>query len=220
MGITRVGSAVANTTTVTLPAHRPGDLIVVMAYRNGNNTAPTADANYTTLLAPAGANTNSFRLAYRRATTSAEANPSMANATQMAALVLRGTIDGTGALGTPTSQSGTGTTVTYPALTLGQPWQSTFLLFGMHRQINTTITTPPASTVVAVTSTTGGTAGALAVFEADPLNDQWAATNQAVGGTASGWWCVSLEILATAQMVNNALRGRSAMGWGDVTMVG
>lgn len=217
--LTVVGAAAANATTVTLPAHRPGDLLVVMAFRNGNATAPTADANYTTLLSPTSPINCSFRLAYRRATTSAETNPSMANTTQMAAIVLRGTIDGAAALGTPTSQSGTGTSVTYPALTLEQPSQSDLLVFGMHRSINTTITTPPTGTEL-VTSITGASAGVLAVFDNNPPNDQWAAFTQSVGGTSSGWWCVSLEIKAVAQMASNYLRGRSGMGWGDVTMIG
>jgi hypothetical protein len=121
--ISFVGANSANATTVTIPAHNVGDLLVMFAYRSSSNALPTVPVGWTTINSAGGAN-NSSALAYRIATGS-DTSGTWTNATQLIIQVYRGvSASPIGAFGA--MQSANSTTVTYPAVTLsvtdGSSW--------------------------------------------------------------------------------------------------
>lgn len=82
--------------TVTIPAHAPGDLIMIFAYRDGNNATPTQPAaggtvpTWNIVTNNTGGNTNSSRVSWALATTSTHTSGTWTNATGMVAVVVRG----------------------------------------------------------------------------------------------------------------------------------
>lgn len=129
MALTPQGSASAAATSVAIPTHAVGDLIVIFAYRDGSATAPSKPAAGGTVPAwndinsGAGANTNASRSAYFVATATNHTTGTWTNATGIAAIVLRGqaatpigasdlsggTANGTGTTPTITPQVANGT---------------------------------------------------------------------------------------------------------------
>ena len=190
MAISLVGTNVG-TSTCTITAHSVGDLILVLAFRNGSNSTPTVPAGFTTIQSVTSNSAGSV-MAYKIATATNDTSGTWTNGTNMIIGVYTGT-DTTRPIGGSQVSTGTGTTVTYPALTMvsasGTSWVAGL---GTHRSTNTTINTAPtgmtnrnSSTVVGTTSfndTNGGVTG-------------WSVVNQSVGGTSSGWGAYTVEIL-------------------------
>ena len=119
MTVSFVGSQGAAAATVTIPAHQVGDLILIFAYRDGSNTAPTIPTaggtvpTWTTI-GSTGANTNSSAFVRTTATATNHTSGTFTNATELICLVYRGATVGASAGG-----SGSATTsIAYPALTL------------------------------------------------------------------------------------------------------
>lgn len=119
MTVSFVGAQGAAATTVTIPAHQVGDLILIFAYRDGSNTVPTAPTAGGTVptwtqIGSSGGNTNSSRFHYATATATNTTSGTWTNATELICLVYRGASIGASAGG-----SGAATTsIAYPALTL------------------------------------------------------------------------------------------------------
>lgn len=82
-----VSSASAAGTTVSMPTHQAGDLLIVIAGRS-NNTAPGLASGWTNI-ENSGSNSYSVRAAYRVATSSSMATGTWTNAQFMSVLVLR-----------------------------------------------------------------------------------------------------------------------------------
>lgn len=82
-----VSSASAAGTTVSMPTHQAGDLLIVIAGRS-NNTAPGLASGWTNI-ENSGSNGQSVRAAYRVATSSSMATGTWTNAQFMSVLVLR-----------------------------------------------------------------------------------------------------------------------------------
>ena len=111
----------AATTSVILPAHAIGDIIVLFVYRSNSTTTATKPTASGTVPAwvdidnNTGANTNCARTAYFVATATTTTTGTWTNATGIAAVVI------TGQFSTPIgghAESGsTGTSVTAPAIT-------------------------------------------------------------------------------------------------------
>lgn len=110
-----VGSASAAGTTITLPDHQAGDMLVILAARN-NNTGPSVPSGWTTLPgAPAGANTLNHVVGTRIATDSNTVSGTWTNAVNLIALVVRGDYDlSVGGQGWNSNASST--SVAFPAL--------------------------------------------------------------------------------------------------------
>lgn len=189
MAISFIGQA-TGTNTATMPAHAAGDLIVVFAYRDGSNTAPTLASGYTSWHT-AGVNTNSCVVGYKIAASSSETVGTWTNATSTIVHVYRAT--GTISAGAAAGTGSTAATVTYPALTLQDAGGASWVVaFAGHRQINVALETPPGAMVnrSSVLDATDEAAG----HDTNGGVTSWASTNVAVGGTSSGWRTVVLEI--------------------------
>ena len=111
--VQHVGTVYAAATSVTLPTHQAGDLIVVAAVRYGNTTVPSLPAGYTSLLT--SATTHGRRLGYKIAASSSETSGTWTNASTVVAAVYRGVTPGDAATSTTAA----------PGLTLssaGESW--------------------------------------------------------------------------------------------------
>lgn len=190
-----VGSQ-TGTNTLTLPGHQAGDLILLFAYRDGSNTAPSVPTgqNWTTVQNPTGANTNSHALAAKVATSSSEGVGTFTSATTVIAHVYRpkaSYVLAIGAVATP--GTGSSTTVTYPALTLQDTvGDSVVVGFAGHRSTNTTLETPPAGMVNRSTAVDG--TDEAAGHDTNTGVSSWSATAVSVGGTSSGWRATTVEV--------------------------
>jgi len=97
MALSIIGTpgAVAGT-SITLPTHAVGDIIIIFAYRSTSTTAPTKPTASGTVPAWVdidnfvGANSNSSRTAYFVATVTNHTSGTWSNATEMAVIVYRG----------------------------------------------------------------------------------------------------------------------------------
>jgi len=185
------GVASAGATSVTLPTHVTGDLIIVFAYRDGNTTQPTLPAGFTAISNASGANTNSATLGYKIAASGSETSGTWTNANAIMAVVIGG------ANAAPIGGSGVGSTanatVTYPTLTMSDAsGNSVVLCFCGHRSVNTTLETPPIG-MLRVASFTNATCE-LACHVTEGGVTAFASRGVLVGGTASGWRAHSVEI--------------------------
>lgn len=192
--VTHIASASAGAVTVTIPAHQVGDLLVIFAYRDGNNTSPSLPAGWTNIGTANGGTNNSSRLAYRIATVTNTSSGTWGNATGLVVHVYRGQntvtpIGGDGNVG------GNNTTVIYPTLTMTQTDGTSWVAgFAGHRSINTALETSPTG----MTNRTINVNATNEVVGHDTNSgvSSWANTNVNVGGTSSGWRARTLEIIS------------------------
>ena len=196
-----VGYASAATSSVTLPAHQTGDIIIIGAYRNNAATAPTLPAGYTQIQTGA-ANTNAMISGWKRAASSGEVSGTWTGATNIEAVVYRNS-RGVGA----SAQNGsTGTSVNFPALTLNEPAVASWVgAFSGHR-LATNMEVPPTL------MTNRGSQGAgpeIAAHDTNAVVASWASTNSTVNGN-SGWRTTVFEILGPPTTTNKAIAAATA----------
>lgn len=119
MTVSYVGASSAEATSLTLPSHQAGDLIVMWAMRYGSISAPIIPSgwNYRYLSTRQGSlATLTVALAAKTATTNAETSGTWTNGTHLLAAVYRDDTDYL-SLGCPMYQRGTGTALAYLAKT-------------------------------------------------------------------------------------------------------
>ncbi len=96
MALSRVGGSSAAATSIAIPTHVAGDLIVIWAYRDGSTTPPTVPAAagtvpaFTTIDGPTGANLNSAVCAWAVAAGTTDTSGTWTNATGISVEVWRG----------------------------------------------------------------------------------------------------------------------------------
>jgi hypothetical protein len=108
-----VGGGSASATTVAIPAHQAGDLILIFA-GHSNTTLPSLPAGYTNV-----GNTNSAgscRIGYKIATTGSETSGTWTNAQWLAVAVFRN-VNQTNPIGVSSFQSANNTTISIAAQT-------------------------------------------------------------------------------------------------------
>lgn len=192
MTISYVGAASANATTVDLSgiAVQAGDLIIIGAYRNNNNTAPTIPADWSVLGSANGNNTNSLAAGWRRASSSTPpASGTWANATQLIAGVWRGSVGlilpGNTMMGGAAAIAAGGN-ANYPALTpLSNFTNHWIAAFAGHRSIDSDIEVAPTG-LTNRTSVVGGAAGEWALHDSNGNLSAWASTNYTLTTGTSG----------------------------------
>lgn len=199
MSLSRVGGSSAAATSIAIPAHVAGDLIVIWAYRDGNTTPPTKPTAsgtvpaWVTVDGPTGANANSAICAYFLATGTTETSGTWTNATGMSVEVWRGAdVNPLGGHAQSGGSVGSGGNLAVPAITPTDPTgNSIFLLFAGWQTV-TAWSTAPA----------GYTQRSNVATECEALTKDTTTTDGAVNvsGTASGaggYRTQQLEILAT-----------------------
>jgi hypothetical protein len=147
-------------TTVTIPTHRVGDVIVIASYRDGSTTTPTKPAASGTVPAwvditnNTGANTNSMRTAYFIATATNHTSGTWTNATGMAAAVVENFRLGA-PIGAATESGGTQNGgATCPAITLQDATGNSLVICIMgHRTVSAWSAAPSGYTSKASSAT-------------------------------------------------------------------
>jgi hypothetical protein len=188
--IWRVGTPAVGTTSATIPAHQQGDLIIIGAFRDGNNTSPALPSGQNwTNLNNVGANTCSMRVAYKFARDSNEVTGTFTSATTVIVAVYRNVRS----IGASTTNGGASTTVNYPAISMQNVDNTSWVCaFAGHRSTNTSLETAPSNMVfwqgivdatdeMALHDTLGGVTS-------------WTSQNVSVGGTSSGWRSSVIEL--------------------------
>jgi len=139
MAISYISSA-SGTNTATLGTHTTGDLILVFAFRDGNTTAPSLPAGFTSIQA-SGASSCSARMGWKIAASGSETVGTWTNATSVIAAVYRGT-DGVGG---SAITGGSSTVLTFPAVTMLVTNGTSWVVGGVgHRSTNVAIETAPS----------------------------------------------------------------------------
>jgi hypothetical protein len=187
MAIEFIGASGVSATSMTLPTHQSGDIVVMFAYRNGNNTAPALPATWSGIGATGG-NTNSSRLAYKFVTSGNTPSNTWTNATQLIAHVYRGCAGVGGFAGSSQSNS---STITYPTLTMENGnGRSIVVGFAGHRTA-TNVELAPAGMANRASAGTGPEA---AGHDTETGVTSWSATNVTVNATAaSRSWTLELK---------------------------
>lgn len=188
--------AIAGTNTATLPSHQAGDLIIGFAYRDGNTTAPSLPAGlgWTSIYNATGANSNSHRVVWKIAAGSSETTGTFTNATTAIFHVYRPGSGNTLSVGDHQPGSGSGTTITYTALTLQGAANTSWVAgFAGHRSTNTSLGTAPGGMTNRVNPQDATDEGAG--HDTNGTVASWSSTNVSVGGTSSGWRSHTIEIV-------------------------
>lgn len=119
MSATFVDAQVANATSVAIPSHQIGDLLLIFAFRNGGNSVPATPAASGTVPAwaplsrVAGSDSASANISYFVATATNHTSGTWSNANTIIAAVYRGA-----ALGTQLYTIAKSATVSYPSISL------------------------------------------------------------------------------------------------------
>jgi hypothetical protein len=190
MTVSFIGAQGAAATTVTIPAHQSEDLILIFAYRDGSNTAPstpTAGGTVPTwnLIGSSGGNTNSSNFRWAVATGSTTTSGTWTSATELICLVYRGA-----SVGASIGGSGNATTtVNYPALTLQRTNNSSWVVgVAGHRTANNVDVAPSGMTNRASAGTEA------AGHDTNATVTSWASTNVTVNASSAyRSWVVELR---------------------------
>ena len=160
MAISRIGSASAQATTIAIPSHQAGDIIVISANRN-NTTPPTVPAGWITQVST-GASGTGNSIGWRMATSNGETSGTWANATSLHVAVYRGSAGILAISAAAGGQAATSTSVSYPALTNGLTYRAGVLdnwYIGAAIQLNSanSLETPPSGFANINVESIGGT---------------------------------------------------------------
>lgn len=189
MAVSFVGANGANGTSVTLPAHQVGDLLIAIAFRDGSNTAPSQPAN-TGATAPwvtittASGNSNSARFSYAIATTTNHTSGTWTNASELVVAVYRGARIGNFATAGVNSN-----TITYPAVTLVTNNGTSWVAGLAGHRLSTQVDIPPPG----MTNRGSSINLSAAIHDTNGGVTDWTAQS-VVQNASSGWKSMSLEI--------------------------
>jgi hypothetical protein len=191
MAISRVGSASAQATTITIPTHQSGDLILIVANRN-NSTAATIPSGWV-VLNNSGASGVSISLAWKIAQSSSETSGTWTNASAMHCAVYRGSV-GSLVMNLPVgAATGNSTTVFFSTLASGLVYrtgQEDNWYIGTAIQLNSANsleTAPSGMSNIHVESSSGVWKSVLHDTNASQL---------------SNWSSVSITVANTAQYIS------------------
>lgn len=211
MAITRIGEATAAATSVSLPAHQAGDLILIFAVRDNSATSPTLPSGYTSIAAN-GSNSVAIRGGYKIAASSSETSGTWSGATSVHAHVLRG-VDNT----TPTGGSSTGTaastSVAYNTFTMtnggGTSWVAAV---GANLDVTNAIESAPTG-MTNRTDQVVSTTSEAASHDTNGAVASWS-TQSVTIATSARWRTLVVEVLAAVTSIS----GTASVTLGAVTL--
>lgn len=193
MAVSRIGADSADGTSVTIPTHQAGDLLLFWSFRDGSNSTPTIPVDLTTLETNTS-NSAGSALAYKLAASSSETSGTWTNGTEVAVAVYRG-VDQTNPIGDSVPATGSGTVLTFPALTMavgdGTSWVAGLCF---HRATDTTLSTAPTGMTNFLNEQNGG--DEVAGHDTNAGVAAWTEQTASVGGTSSGWAAFTVEVRA------------------------
>lgn len=181
----------AGATSVTLPAHSFGDIIIVFAYRDGNVTQPTLPAGFTAISNAAGANVNSSTLGYKIAANSSETSGTWANASAIMAVVINGSV--ASGIGNSSTNGGSDSRISYTTVSLGGTRH--VICFAGHRSVNVAVEEPLYG-MLRVGSFVNATCELACHITNGPVASFAGGISPGGGGTVSGFRSHSVELVS------------------------
>jgi len=147
MAIKLLGGSSITSSSIALPTHKNGDLILIFAYRGTSNTPPSVPTSSATTptwitMGSSGSNGTSSILAYAFATRSNHTSGTWTNATRLFVIILQNVAS----FGRVVGNSGSSNSINYPELTPQNiNGTSVICAFGVHALASSTsgIDTPP-----------------------------------------------------------------------------
>lgn len=225
MAISRVGSAIAAATSITIPAgHQAGDYMLIFAFNSGAATAPTLPAGWTSIQSST-LNSVGSNLGFRQALSSAETSGTWTNATSIVAVVYRNTATNKAVKATLSTNgimnANNNTNIVWQALQPMQcPGTSWVVSFAAIKSINTGLSSGPTLLPNIQSNVTGveqacayDSNGPLQYFcTFPPYGNPVSSLGTSIGGTAGAWHTYTIEIMAEQLNIQNYMSTKVASG--------
>ena len=196
MAISRVGAVAAASTSLTPSTGTAGDVFVAFAFRSSSATVPTVPSGWTTITSGSG-NTCAGVIAYQFCTGTGGSSGTWTNATDL--VIVR--YSGVYGIGGSASSNATGTSISYPALTLVQASSTSWAVgFAGHR----TATNVGSQNPTGMTAISGGNLGGSSIigsFDTNATITSWTAQSATVNAS-SGHESFTLELLGGNSTLN------------------
>lgn len=199
MTISFVGANSASATTVTVPTHQAGDLLLIYALRDQSGTAPSLPAGWTSLATNNSANDLAVRVGYKIAASSSETSGIWTNANKVAISVYRNT--GSSPFGAIASNISTSSnTIPYPGITLNRTDNTSWVITLGATAQPILLPNPTGTTLRTRLNTGSPNCGILISDTAAPVSS-WATVNTTVSGNDDAI-TYSIELIAGNIAVN------------------
>ena len=200
MTISYVGASSVAGNSLTLPTHQAGDLIVLVVFREGTNTAPANVAGWIGAETTQGG-LNWLGIYWREAASAATVSGTWTNATHLAAAVYRPAANTRLAISRSTMTGGTagaGGNIAYAGIAqMSTPDDSWFIGCAGHRSIDTDIQVAPAG-MTNRTSVVDGV-GELVLHDTNSTQQVWTSTNYVLtAGTSDTYRSITAQIVECA----------------------
>lgn len=188
-----ISSAATEGTTISMPTHQTGDLLVMVAGRDDSTTAPSVPGGWSQPSSPTNTGTSTaMTVAYKFAASSSETSGTWTNAGALAAHVLRGA-NTTTPLIKHSGNNGTGTTVDYAGATMTWPGESWGLRSAIHSSTNTALNTVPSGYTNRANNSTPSVME-IATHDTNGAASSIVFGSTSVGGTSGNWVTQSIEV--------------------------
>lgn len=202
MTISRVGAANAEATSVSLPAHQVGDLIILCVYRIGSTVAPTAPAGWNVLAGPTGANSLNRQVVFKWAQSTSETSGTWTNATMIDAVVYRSDAGFVVPGVVASVVNGASLTLSFGALTLRDSGGTAWIVgSACTSSTDNDIETPP--TGVTLIQNKVGAAGETALYDTNAGVSSFSAITRTMSGTAGNLARMHFEVIELPYSVSS-----------------
>lgn len=175
-----VASTSDEATSLTLPSHQAGDLIVLVAARVGNTTPPTVASGWVSFVSRSNNGIGSV-VAYKIAASASETSGTWTNATHLAAATYRNDTNYllVGGFGGNNNFS---TAINYPALTLRA---TNWLVGAVILATNSTTGDAAPSGMTQRLDLIGASTGEVAIADTNGTVSSWSSTNSTSGSNVN-----------------------------------
>lgn len=184
-----VAGGAASAATMTLPTHVAGDVITMIAVR-ADTTIPTVPAGWTTLDSSTVTGLSSV-YAYKVAASNAETSGTWTNATRLVSTVYRGV--GSGSIGAAVKTTGSGTTLTYGAVTLAVTNGTSWVVASATHANAVSTGAQVAPTGMTNRAESGATTPRTGMHDTNGGVSSWSSQNVAMSGSGA-WVSYTLEL--------------------------
>lgn len=207
MTVSFVGSASAEATSLTLPTHQAGDLLIMLAGATGTTSPPSIPAGwrFATQSSQSGVSPPAIAgtVAWKIAASSAEVSGTWTGANALICLAIRHTTNVL-VIGGIAKATGLSTTVNYAVLLAnsgqsiqGMRFSSSYIILPVIATSNTSdIDTAPTAATTTITSIAGTAAIEMAIHRTNAEVASWASTNY-TANTSVRYATWTIEILDT-----------------------
>lgn len=209
MAISFEGTNSAASTSVSIPAHQAGDLLIITASRN-NSTSASLPSGWTNIL-NTSSGSHSTRVGYRIAPSSGTVSGTWSNASTLIVSVYRG-VNPTSPIGAANFTSANSGTVNFPALTLTKPGGTSWVYSSVITPSNepgdasglTKRNTQAATTWIIITTSRS------TVYDSAGGVGSWTGTSTSMG--SSNYVATSIELVQAGTDYFETVSGFGARG--------